>query len=126
MDRKVIHTDKAPKALGPYSQAIVGGGLVFCAGQLGFRPEDGALVQGGIQAEAQQALTNLKAVLEAAGSSLSAVVKTTVYLADIADFAAMNEVYDKFLGATKPARATVAVGLPRGARIQIDAIALVR
>jgi 2-iminobutanoate/2-iminopropanoate deaminase len=126
MDRKIIYTDKAPKAVGPYSQAVVAGGFVFCAGQLGFNPADGTVVPGGIRAETQQALTNLGKVLEAAGSSYAAVVKTTVYLADISEFAAMNEVYATFLGASAPARATVAVALPKGARVQIDAIALVQ
>jgi 2-iminobutanoate/2-iminopropanoate deaminase len=126
MDRKIVFTDKAPKAVGPYSQAVVAGGIVFCAGQLAFNPKDGALVPGGIKEETRQALTNLKAVLEAAGSSLDLVVKTTVYLADISEFAAMNEVYATFLGGPAPARATVAVTLPRGARVQVDAIALVK
>jgi 2-iminobutanoate/2-iminopropanoate deaminase len=124
MDRKIVQTDKAPKAVGPYSQGVIAGGFVYTAGQLALKPEDGTLVPGGIKEETRQVMSNLKAILEAAGSSMDRVVKTTVYLADISEFAAMNEVYGASFGAQPPARATVSVSLPRGARVQIDAIAL--
>ncbi len=119
-----VHSDHAPKALGPYSQAIAAGGFVFCAGQLGLDPETGQLAEG-IQAQTRRALLNLKAVLEAAGSDLSQVVKTTVFLADMADFKAMNEVYGELIGEPYPARSTIAVkGLPMGGLVEIEAIAI--
>ena len=121
---RVISTDKAPKALGPYSQAIVAGDLVFCAGQLGLDPATGQIVGGDIREQTRRVLDNLAAVLEAAGSGLDRVTKTTVFLSDLAEFAAMNEVYAEKFGAHKPARSTVPVGLlMRGARIEIECIA---
>lgn len=121
---KTISTAGAPKAIGPYSQAIVANGLVFTAGQIALRP-DGTFVSGSIAEQAEQAIQNLAAVLEAAGSSLDKTVKTTVFLADIADFPAMNKVYAKHF-TSKPARSTVAVKtLPKGALVEIDAVAVV-
>ena len=122
--RRAIRTDAAPAALGPYSQAIVAGGFVFTAGQLGGDPRSGALPEG-IEAQTLQALRNLAAVLETAGAGWKDVVKTTVFLADMADFAAFNAVYAEVLEEPFPARSTVeAAALPRGARIEIDAIAI--
>jgi len=122
-----VKTEKAPKAIGPYSQGIVAGGFVFCSGQLATDPATGKLVEGGIEAETRQVLKNLAAVLEAAGSSLDDVVKCTVYLADMADFAAMNKVYAEFFKAPFPTRATTQVaGLAMKAKVEIDAIAVVR
>ena len=120
-----VATDKAPKAIGPYSQAIVTGGVVYTAGQVALDPQSGELVGANVAQETEQVLKNLTAVLLAAGSSLGQVVKTTVYLADMADFAAMNEVYAKHFGGHRPARSTVqAAGLPKAARVEIDAIAI--
>ena len=122
--RQGVVADGAPRAMGPYSQAIVAGDLVFCAGQVGLDPTSGTLVAGGIEAETARALDNLGAVLTAAGTSLAAVVKTTVFLADLADFGAMNGVYARYFTAPYPARATVQVAkLPAGARVEIEAIA---
>lgn len=124
MDRKVIATDAAPKAIGPYSQAIRAGGVVYCSGQIPLKP-DGTAVGGDVAAQTRQVLDNLKAVLEAAGSSLAAVVKTTVFMADLSEFAAMNEVYGSFFGAAPPARATVQVArLPRDVKVEIDCVAI--
>jgi 2-iminobutanoate/2-iminopropanoate deaminase len=123
--RQRIQTDQAPAAIGPYSQAIKAGGLVFVSGQIPIDPRTGEFVAGGIVEQTERVLINLAAVLEAAGSSLGQVVKTTVFLADMAEFAAMNEVYGKFFGDLPPARATVAaLGLPRNARVEIEAVAL--
>lgn len=122
--RKIISTDQAPAAVGPYSQAVKANGFVFTAGQLPLTPDTGTIVPGGIQAETQQALLNLKAVLEAAGSSPARVVKTTVFLKDMNDFPAMNQVYAKFFAENPPARSTIQVGLPKGALVEIEAIAL--
>jgi len=122
---KTVATDHAPKAIGPYSQAIVADGIVYTAGQVALDPQSGALVGNDVSAQSDQVLKNLAAVLAAAGSSLSQVVKTTVYLADMADFTAMNEVYARHFGGHRPARSTVqAAGLPKGARVEIDAIAV--
>jgi 2-iminobutanoate/2-iminopropanoate deaminase len=119
-----VATDKAPRAIGPYSQAIVIDGLVFTAGQVALDPQTGDLVGKTAAEQAEQVLKNLTAVLAASGSSLGRVVKTTVYLADMADFAAMNEVYAKHFGGHRPARSTVqAAGLPKSALVEIDAIA---
>lgn len=119
-----MSTAQAPVAIGPYSQAIVSGTLVFCSGQIALHPESGELVAGDAAAQAEQALQNLSAVLRAAGADLSRVVRTTLYLVDMADFARVNEVYARFFSAQPPARATVAVqALPKGARVEIDAIA---
>jgi 2-iminobutanoate/2-iminopropanoate deaminase len=128
MERKVIATDGAPQAIGPYSQAIGWGGLVFCSGQIALDPATGLLVgDGDVKAEAARVLANLTAVLTAAGASLESVVKTTIYLVDMGDFAAVNEVYGTVFRTAPPARATVAVaGLPKGARVEIDAVAFTR
>jgi 2-iminobutanoate/2-iminopropanoate deaminase len=126
-ERTVIATDGAPRpyAGAPYNQAIRAAGLVFCAGQVGLEPASGTLVPGGVQAQTQRAMENLRAVLEAAGSTLDQVVKTTVFVADLADFATVNEVYATFFRELPPARSTVQVaGLPAGALVEIEAIAL--
>jgi 2-iminobutanoate/2-iminopropanoate deaminase len=121
----VVASDAAPKAIGPYSQAITTNGLVFTAGQVALDPKSGELVGKTTAEQTEQVLRNLAAVLAAAGTSLDTVVKATVYLADMADFAQMNEVYAKHFGAHKPARSTVqAAGLPKGARVEIDVIAV--
>ena len=126
MKREAIRTKTAPKAIGPYEQAIRLGGLVFTAGQIALDAKTGKLMDGGIEAQTRQVLENLKAILEAAGSSMDQVVKTTVFLQNMADFNAMNEVYEEYLGRSRPARSTVAVAeLPRGALIEIDIVALV-
>ena len=123
MARNVISTGDAPQAIGPYSQAIAIDNLVFCSGQIPLKP-DGTVLEGDIAAQARQVLTNLKAVLEAAGSSLDRVLKTTVFLADMNEFAAMNAVYAEFFTADPPARSTVQVArLPRDVRVEIEAIA---
>jgi 2-iminobutanoate/2-iminopropanoate deaminase len=123
--KEIIYTDKAPHAIGPYSQAIKANGFVFASGQIPTDPQTGQFVPGGIEAQTEQVLRNLAAVLEAAGSGLNRVVKTTVFLAYMEEFTAMNEVYGRFFSEKPPARATVeAVSLPRGARVEIDAIAL--
>jgi 2-iminobutanoate/2-iminopropanoate deaminase len=121
-----VETTQAPKAIGPYSQAIKAGGFVFCSGQIPLDPITNELISSSITEETTRVLENLKAVLQAAGSDLSKVVKTTIFLTDMNDFAAVNGVYGRyFTGATLPARATVQVaGLPRGTRIEIDAVAL--
>ncbi len=123
-----ISTADAPKAIGPYSQAVAApaGRLVFCSGQIPLDPRTGELVKGTIEEETRRVMENLKAVLAAAGASFGQVVKTTIFLADLADFAKVNEVYGGYLGAVPPARATVQVAdLPRGARVEIDAVAVV-
>ncbi|HMA80889.1 MAG TPA: RidA family protein [Candidatus Binatia bacterium] len=125
MDKKVVTTEKAPKAIGPYEQAIKVGEFIYASGQIPLDPKTGNVVEGGIAVQTRQVMENLKAVLEAAGSSFDRVVKTTVFLKNIGDFAAMNEVYAEYLGKAKPARSTVAVAdLPRGALVEIDLIAL--
>ena len=127
MDRSAIRTDRAPQAIGPYSQALASHGLVFLSGQIGLDPATGALVTGGTAAEAEQVLRNLQAVLAAAGLGFEHVVRTTIYLVDLADFAAVNDVYQRYVREPYPARATVGVAaLPRGARVEIDAIAVAR
>jgi 2-iminobutanoate/2-iminopropanoate deaminase len=124
MVRNVVSTAAAPQAIGPYSQAITIDNLVFCSGQIPLKP-DGTLVAGDIAAQARQVLINLKAVLEAAGSSLERVLKTTVFVADLGEFAAMNAIYSEFFTANPPARSTVQVArLPRDVRVEIEAIAL--
>ena len=124
--KEIVSTDKAPGAIGPYSQAIKAGGMVFCSGQIPIDPATGEFVSGGVSEQTEQVFKNLIAVLEAGGSGLDDVVKTTVFLADMADFAVMNDVYAKYFDSNKPARATVqAAGLPRGAKVEIDCIALV-
>ncbi len=123
---KPIQTEKAPAAIGPYSQALdSGAGLVFVSGQLPVDPATGAFPEGGVQAQTRQTLTNAKSILEAAGLGLQNVVKTTVFLADMADFAAMNEIYAQFFSAPFPARSAVAVKtLPKGALVVIECIAM--
>jgi 2-iminobutanoate/2-iminopropanoate deaminase len=121
---RTINSDAAPKAIGPYSQAIATDAFIFTAGQVALDPKTGELVGRTVAEQTEQVFANLKAVLAAAGTTLQQVVKTTVYLADMADFAHMNEVYAKHFGAHKPARSTVqAAGLPRNARVEIDVIA---
>lgn len=122
--KQVIHTDSAPAAIGPYSQAIQIGDLLFVSGQVPIDPSTGAIVEGDIKAQAQQSLNNLKAILNAAGTNMGAVVKTTVFLADMNDFAAMNEVYAQFFQEPFPARSAVqAARLPKDAKVEIEAIA---
>jgi len=124
MEIAPLSTPGAPRAIGPYSQGVRAGGFLFTAGQVGFDPASGELVDGGIVEQTGRVLENLRAILDAAGSSFSQVVKTTVFLVDMADFAAMNEVYASVFGEHRPARSTVAVAaLPRGARVEIEAIA---
>ena len=123
--REVIATDNAPAAVGPYSQGIRADGMIFTAGQLGMDPATGKMVEGGVQAQARQALTNLKGVIEAAESSLERVVKVTVFLHDINDFGAVNEIYAQFFIQDPPARSAVQVAaLPLGGLVEIEAIAL--
>ena len=125
--KKIIVTDKAPKAIGPYSVAVQAGQSVYTAGQIGLDPATGEIVPGGIEAETRQVLTNIKNVLEASGSSLGDVVKTTVFLRDMADFAKMNAIYAEFFNQQPPARTTVAVaGLPKDGSVEIDAVATLR
>ena len=124
MTRQAIATSGAPAAIGPYSQAIAVDGLLFCSGQLGLDPASGAIVEGGVEAQAERSLDNLTAVLDAAGLTWSDVVKTTIFLADIADFAAVNAVYGRFTPEPPPARSTVQVAaLPKGGLVEIEAIA---
>ncbi|GAB4541716.1 MAG: RidA family protein [Anaerolineales bacterium] len=126
MNKKIIQTEKAPKAIGPYSQAVVANGMAYTAGQIGLLPATGELVEGGVEEQARQVLKNLSAVLEAAGSSLSKVMKTTVFLKDMGDFAKVNAVYAEFFNENPPARSAVAVAsLPKGAAIEIEAVAFI-
>ncbi len=123
MGKEIVRTDRAPAAIGPYSQAVKAGGFVFASGQLGIDPSTGKLVDD-VEAQTRQALLNLSAVFEAAGTNLDNVVKTTIFLADIADFPKVNGVYGEFFGSSLPARATVQVAaLPLGALVEIEAIA---
>ena len=125
MRRDQIATTGAPAAIGPYSQAIATEGLVFASGQIALVPTTGQLAEGDVRAQTRQAIENLSAVLEAAGSSLAHVVKTTVFLTKMSDFAAMNEIYGQFFTVEPPARSTVAVAeLPRGAQVEVEAIAV--
>jgi len=126
MDRKAIKSEKAPKALGPYSVAIRAGSFVFASGQLGLDPQSGNLVPGGVEAETRQSLTNLSNVLADSGSGIETVVKTTVFLRDMADFPKMNAVYAEFFPENPPARSTVQTSLPKGGAVEIEAIALVK
>ena len=126
--KKVVKTDAAPGALGPYSQAIVAGGVVYCAGQIPLDPATGNIVSGGVAEQTAQVMKNLRAVLKAAGSDLDRAVKTTVFLKDMNDFGAMNEVYGRpeYFGTAPPARSTVEVArLPRDVRVEIEVVALV-
>lgn len=122
--RQIVATEKAPRAIGPYSQAVISQGLVFVSGQIPLDPATGQMTEGDIAAQTERVLENLRAILEACGSSLERVVKTTVYLADLDDFPRMNEVYARYFPSAPPARATVeASRLPRGARVEIEAVA---
>jgi 2-iminobutanoate/2-iminopropanoate deaminase len=126
MHRQTVSTENAPKAIGPYSQAIIANGFVFCSGQIAIDPAKGELIQGDIAAQTAQVLTNLRAVLEASGASLDTVVKTTVFLHRMADFEAMNAVYGEVFKDNPPARSTVGnLDLPRGVLVEIEAVALV-
>jgi 2-iminobutanoate/2-iminopropanoate deaminase len=119
-----VSTNAAPAAIGPYSQAIDAGSFLFCSGQVGLEPGSGELVEGGVQRQAERALRNLGAVLDAAGLGYANVVKSTVFLTDLADFAALNEVYARFFPDPPPARSTVGVaGLPKGAVVEIEVVA---
>lgn len=125
MQKETISTDKAPKAIGPYSQGIRAGGFIFVSGQIPLSPESGEVVTGGIEIQAERVLQNISAILESAGSSMEDVVKTTVYLKDMTDFSRFNECYARFFTINKPARATVEVSrLPRDVRVEIDAVAV--
>ncbi len=126
LEKEVVIAPEAPAAIGPYSVAIRAGELIFTAGQIGLDPKSGQMVGGGVEAETRQALTNLKHVLESAGSGLDRVVKTTVFLRDMADFARMNAVYAEFFTEKYPARSAIqAAALPKGAAVEIEAVALV-
>ena len=122
--RQTVRTENAPAAIGPYSQAVVSGGFLFCSGQIPLDPATGKMVEGGIEEQTERVLRNLAAVLESGGGSLRSVVKTTVYLVDLSDFRGMNEVYGRFFPENPPARATVEVAkIPAGALVEIDAVA---
>jgi 2-iminobutanoate/2-iminopropanoate deaminase len=126
MTKRTVHTDHAPKAIGPYSQAIVYNGIAYLSGQIPLDPATGQVVEGGIAEQTERVMRNLEAVLAASGSSFKQVLKTTVFLADMAEFPKMNEVYAMFFPENPPARATVqAAGLPRGVRVEIECIAAV-
>ncbi len=125
MNKEVVSTDAAPKAIGPYEQGIKINGFLFTSGQIALEPKSGNLIDGGIVEQTRQVFENLKGVLGAAGSSLDRVVKASVFLKSMGDFATMNQVYEEFLGKSKPARTTVAISeLPKGALVEIDLIAL--
>ena len=127
MDVRIVHTENAPAAIGPYSQGVVAGSFLFTAGQIAIDPATGQIVQGDVTAQTERVMRNLAAVLENAGASWADVVKTTVYLQDMADFPRVNEVYGRVMGDARPARSTVQVaGLPRGVLVEIDAVAIVR
>jgi len=124
---RIVHTENAPAAIGPYSQAVVAGNFLFTAGQIAIDPASGQIVQGDVTAQTERVMRNLAAVLQHAGASWADVVKTTVYLQDMADFPRVNEVYGRVIGEARPARSTVQVaGLPRGVLVEIDAVAIVR
>lgn len=124
--KKIISTDKAPKAIGPYSQAVIANGFVFLSGQIPLDPATAQLIEGDIAAQTERVLENIKGALEAAGSSLAQVVKTTVFIKDMGEFAKMNEVYARYFSADAPARSTVeAARLPRDVRVEIDCIGTV-
>jgi 2-iminobutanoate/2-iminopropanoate deaminase len=124
--KKIVSTEQAPKAIGPYSQAVIHNGLVFCSGQIPLDPATGQIIEGGVAVETERVLENLKAVLEASGSSLDRVLKTTVFLKDMADFPKMNEIYGRYFPENSPARSTLEVAsLPRGAKVEIEAMAAI-
>jgi 2-iminobutanoate/2-iminopropanoate deaminase len=126
VSKNVVHTEKAPAAIGPYSQGIIANGLLFTAGQIALDPVTGQVVTGGVTEQTERVLQNLAAIFESAGTSWKSVVKTTVFLQDMRDFPAVNEVYARMIGESRPARSTVAVaGLPRGVLVEIEAIAIV-
>ncbi len=126
MPKTPVHSTDAPQAIGPYSQAIIANGFIYCSGQTPLDPATGQLIEGDIATQTRRVLDNLDAVLRAAGSSFSQVVKTSVFLVDMADFAAMNAAYADYMGNTPPARTTIGVAaLPRNARVEIDCIALI-
>jgi 2-iminobutanoate/2-iminopropanoate deaminase len=126
VNKHIVHTDRAPAAIGPYSQGVIANGLLFTAGQIALDPASGQVVPGGVAEQTERVFKNLTAVLESAGTSWSNVLKTTVYLQDMRDFPAVNEVYARMVGEARPARSTVAVsGLPRGVLVEIDAVATV-
>ncbi len=125
-NRKVVSTETAPSAIGPYSQAVVAGGMVYCSGQIAIDPATGTLIAGDVEEQTKQVMKNLEAVLKAAGSDFSKVVKTSIFLTDMRDFAKVNAIYALGFPSDPPARATVEVsGLPLGVQVEIDAIALV-
>ena len=127
MSKRIVMTDEAPQAIGPYSQAVVGGGFVFAAGQLALDPHTGQLVPGDVRIQTKRVMENIKAILESAGSSLAGVVKTTVFLRDLNDFGAMNEIYGSYFQEDPPARSTVQVAkLPRDGAVEIEVVALVK
>ena len=124
--KEIIKTDKAPAAIGPYSQAVKAGNILFTSGQIAINLKSGQLIEGGIQAQTEQVLQNVKNILEAAGSSLEKVVKVTIFLNDMGDFTAVNQVYSKYFGQSLPARSCAMVAeLPRAAKIEVEAIALI-
>jgi 2-iminobutanoate/2-iminopropanoate deaminase len=124
MPTKHVHTSRAPKPIGPYSQGVISGGLLFCSGQIALDPETGEMVEGDVEAQTERVFENLAAVLREAKMGLDNVVKTTVYLVDMADFPRMNEVYARYLGRRSPARTTIqAASLPKGASVEVDIIA---
>ena len=127
MSVKIVHTDKAPAAIGPYSQGTIANGFLFTAGQIAIDPASGQVVSGDVVAQTERVMTNLRAILDAAGVTWNDVMKTTVYLHDMADFPRVNEVYARALGSARPARSTVQVaGLPRSVLVEIDAVAVVK
>lgn len=126
MSKRIVRTEQAPQAIGPYSQAVVGGGFVYVAGQLALDPRTGQLVPGDVRIQTKRVMENIKAILEGAGSSLDRVVKTTVFLRDLNDFGAMNEIYGSYFQEDPPARSTFQVAkLPRDGAVEIEAVALV-
>ena len=127
MSVKIVHTDKAPAAIGPYSQGTIANGFLFTAGQIAIDPASGQVVSGDVVAQTERVMTNLRAILDAAGVTWDDVMKTTVYLHDMADFPRVNDVYARALGSARPARSTVQVaGLPRSVLVEIDAVAVVK
>jgi 2-iminobutanoate/2-iminopropanoate deaminase len=124
--KRIISTERAPKAIGPYSQAVVYGGLAYLSGQIAIDPADNKVIEGGISAQTERVLENVKAILESCGASLDSVLKTTVFLKDMADFATMNQTYQRYFAANPPARSTVqAARLPRDVSVEIDVIAAI-